>query len=72
MFGGERGALYRQDAAGTNGDALVSPSPQPTARRLNGRNAKDLVIGHFVLGEQLWRDLRSQPRKQITKQFALV
>lgn len=31
-----------------------------------------LVIGHLVLADEIWNELRAQPRKQIVKQFKLV
>lgn len=52
--------------------AATSAAPSSSARRFNGRTAKDLVIGHFVLSDEIWHELRAQPRKQIMKQFKLV
>jgi hypothetical protein len=33
---------------------------------------RDLVLGHLVLAESLWAELKAQPRKQLVKQFRLL
>lgn len=47
-----------------SGSAREGPQASSRARR-------DYVLGHFVLADQVWRELRSQPRKQIVKKFEM-
>lgn len=35
------------------------------------RARTDLVIGHLVLADEIWAELRAQPRKQIVRQFKM-
>jgi len=46
-----------------------SPSSPETPIAVDGNNdsRKDRHIGHFVVGQELWAQMKQQPRKQITK-----
>ena len=63
---GPPGATCRMDQSGGPQAAPLVGSP---LRQANGR---DLVVGHLVIGGQIWSELRGQPRRQIVRQFELL
>lgn len=48
-----------------------SARPWPPAHDWSGRRRRDLVVGHATLAEEIWRELRAQPRKQLVRQLKL-
>lgn len=47
-------------------------SPEKRADALNNGSRKDRHIGHFVLGEEGWREMTAEPRKQFSKWAKLM
>lgn len=76
------GATYRSSAIvdnhlsshqNNNNNNNNSNSNNNNGCKSNGRQhfERDLVIGHLVLNDEIWREMRAQPRKQIVKQFKM-
>lgn len=43
-----------------------------SSARQQPQQSRDFVVGHLVLADELWNELRAQPRRQIVKQFKLM
>lgn len=60
--------------ASSNPVATSSPSsPESPDTPENGAGSrKDRHIGHFVLGQECWREMTNEPRKQFSKWVKLL
>lgn len=62
--GSNTGGIYRPGLESSHQQACHEPRP--------GKAKRDLVVGHLVLADELWHELRAQPRKQLVKQLRLL
>jgi len=67
--GAQRSAICRP-SADSQGGHRRQQMELDERRRPNKK--RDLVVGHVLLGQEMWRQLRAQPRKQLVKQFKLL
>lgn len=54
-----------------NNPSRVICCSESSSHHQRASRRRDLVLGHLVLGEHTWRELRAQPRKQIVRSFTL-
>lgn len=65
----------RLGTAANGGGAAYRPGSElhhQQQQQLMHKGKRDLVIGHFVLAKELWQELKTQPRRQLIKQFKLL